>query len=393
MLARDQTCIRAYQLDTTEGMSEQTSSRVVGMPAGAHSPHVLFPPSATFTTDSMETSEFAEGKIRLPGSDLPESTGFVSTGPVSTGPVSIGPDAEGMDALDQVARENRIAIGMADVEVPMVEVSANSTPARRPLSEFVATEPIRQEAFSPALEVDHYGWPEVCEQLADGRLNVLDPVVEAIQEAAEQGQTLIGFVGAEPQAGCTTMLLSVAHRLATQGMRVAVVDADFATAAMGTQEKTSLDLASQLGLVVAVGWEDILAGRVPLAEGVIQSVAEPIAVLPLLRQPHSAHESLQVIQTHGIQASITAGVLRCHYEVVLVDLGSATEQVQISTARAIVQHCRLDATVIVTRESTAEIQQRQSTVSAPVPNTVCLGVIENWVEVGEELRVENGLVV
>ena len=209
-------------------------------------------------------------------------------------------------------------------------------------------------------------------------------MVETIQQAAVQGQTLIGFVGAEPQAGCTTMLLSVARQLAAQGMRVAIVDADFATAAMGTQEKTSLDLASQLGLAVTVGWEDILAGRVLLAEGVIQSVAEPIAVLPLLRQPHSAHESLQVIQTHGIQASITAGVLRCHYEVVLVDLGSATEQVQVSTARAIAQNCRLDATVIVTRKSIAEIQHSQSAVSATVPNTDCLGVIENWVEVGEE---------
>jgi Mrp family chromosome partitioning ATPase len=273
-----------------------------------------------------------------------------------------------------------IAIGAVTQQVPAALSPTSPTTARRPLSELVAAEPIRQETFKPVLEVDHYRWPAICEQLAGQYRRVLDPVVEAVREAVGQGRTLIGFLGSEPRAGCTTMLLSVAGRLAASGSRVAVVDADFATAALATREESALDLASQLGLVVNVGWEDILAGRVPLAEGVVQSMAEPIAVLPVLRRPNSADESLQVIQTHGIQASVTAGVLREHYDVVLVDLGCATQPVQVSTARAIVQHCRLDATLIVTQKSTAGLERLRSAVSAPTAETVCLGVVENWVE-------------
>lgn len=284
-----------------------------------------------------------------------------------------------LETLDQVARENLLAIGAVTLQVPLAPTPTGQATAKRPLSEFVAVEPARQETFKPALEIDQYRWPAACEQLASKHSSVLDPVVEVVQKAIEQGCALIGFLGAEPQAGCTTMLLTIARRLAAAGSRVAVLDADFATAALGTHEESSLDLASQLGLEVAVGWEDILAGRVPLAEGVVQSVLEPIAVLPILRKPNSAYESLQIMQTHGIQASVTAGVLRAHYEVVLVDLGCVTEPVQVSTARAIAQHCHLDATLIVTRESVAHLEHLPSPWRAPTSETVCLGVVENWV--------------
>jgi len=282
-------------------------------------------------------------------------------------------DPQMLDTLGQVARENLIAIGAAAAQSP-----AAVTTSRRPLSEFVAAAPTRQETFKPALEVDAYRWPAVCEQLARQYPRALDPVAEGVREAARQGRMLIGFLGAEPQAGCTTMLLTVARRLAALGSRVAVVDADFATAARLDGGGPSLDLASQLGLVVSVGWEDVLAGRLPLAEGVIQSAAETVAVLPILRRSHSAHEALQVIQTHGIQASVTAGVLRAHYDMVLVDLGCATEQVQVSTARAIGQHCRLDATLIVTREFAVAAERLPTARLTPTTETVCLGVVENW---------------
>ncbi len=295
-------------------------------------------------------------------------------------PVSETPDPDVSETLDQLACENWIATGTVTPPVFVVPAPTDPTSARLPLSAYVEAEPTRQERFQPALEVDQFRWPSVCDQLADQHPTVLDPVVEAVREAVGQGRTLIGFLGAQPRAGCTTMLLSVARCLAASGNRVAVVDADFATAALATREESGLDLASQLGLVATVGWEDVLAGRVPLAEGVIQSATEPMAVLPILRRPNSADESLQVIQTHGIQASVTAGVLREHYDVVLVDLGCATQPVQVSTVRAIVQHCRLDATLIVTRESAAGPERLSSGVLTPTPETICLGVVENWVE-------------
>ena len=60
----------------------------------------------------------------------------------------------------------------------------------------------------------------------------------------------------------------------------------------------------------------MLAGRVPLAEAVIQSLADRIAMLPLAQGGLPAAEKLD-----AIHASITAGVLRYHYDIVLFDLG------------------------------------------------------------------------
>ncbi len=349
--------VDAFQSGTPYGKINTTSSATTGLPAGANPPHVVFPPAATF---SMETP-----LVELDASQ----------------PVLVQPDPDLPGTLDQVARENLLAIGAVAARVPVAETPTNPTTTRRPLSELVAAEPVRREAFQPALEVDRYRWPAVCEQLADKRPQILEPVLDSVRNAVRGGHTLIGFLGAEPQVGCTTMLLSVARCLAESGSRVAVVDADFATAALAAPEGSALDLASQLGLVVTVGWEDVLAGRVPLAEGVIGSIAESIAVLPLSRRPNSADELLQVIQTHGIQASVSTGVLRAHYDMVLVDLGCAAEPVQVSVARAIVQHCRLDTTLIVAHESAAQGPDRLAKrVLAPTSETACLGVVENWAE-------------
>jgi len=355
MTAIDQTSTHADPSET-EKNALGTSCLAAGLPSGANPPHMVFPPSATFST---ETPLAELDAIRL---DVLPS------------------DSDPPSMLDRVARENLLATGAVPPPLAVAGASSNPTSTRRPLSELVAAEPDRQETFQAALEVDRYRWPAVCERLADPQTRVLDTVVEGVREAVEGGHAMIGFLGAEPRSGCTTILLSVARRLAASGSRIAMVDADFATAALENCGEPALDLASQLGLEVTVSWEDVLAGRVPLAEGVIASTAEPIAVLPLKRRPHSAEELLQVIQTHGIQASVTAGVLREHYDVVLVDLGCVAEPVQVSTVRAIVQHCRLDVTLIVAREPVASSDFPSSRVLTSTAKTVCLGVVENWAE-------------
>jgi Mrp family chromosome partitioning ATPase len=232
---------------------------------------------------------------------------------------------------------------------------------RRPLSEFARRAPVVEPPFKPALEVDRFGWSPICERLVRDYSDCLDSLVQTLMAADDAGRSIIGIAGAIRGVGCTTLAACAARLLVAAGKTIALVDGHF----------MAPGLARQLGLTVQTGWEDVLSGGAPLGEAVIHSLADQLVVLPLVSGGVAAAEKLD-----SIHASVTAGVLRYHYDIVLVDLGAITDAAQGAIARRIARQCRLDGVVIVSEADSMAAQPAHLMQSAPELAAHCLGVVE-----------------
>jgi Mrp family chromosome partitioning ATPase len=241
-------------------------------------------------------------------------------------------------------------------------VEPQGTSQRRPLSTFAQPSQIVEARFKPALEVDSFRWSMVSQQLIQRCRQQLQPAVETILAADDAGRSLLGVGAQSAGAGCTTLVACLARFLVEAGKTVAIVDANF----------MKPGLATHLGLATVTGWEDVLSGRVSLAEAVVHSLTDRISLLPLAAGGLAAASRLETIH-----ASVTAGVLRYHYDIVLFDLGVVADPQQGPIARRVIQQCRLDGALVASGRGAAAAQPQQLLRSAPELATICLGVVEN----------------
>ena len=233
---------------------------------------------------------------------------------------------------------------------------------RRPLSTFSQSTPTVEARFKPALEVDSFRWPIVSSQILQNHRQRLRPALETLLAADDAGRSLIGIGSPVGGVGCTTVLACLARLLVEAGKTVAIVDGNFAKPGLG----------AHLGLAVDTGWEDVLAGNASLAEAVVHSLADRLSLLPLATGGTNAAQRLE-----SIHASVTAGVLRYHYDIVLFDLGAVADPVQGPIARRIIRQCRLDGALVASGLGPAAAQPQRLVQSAPELATICLGVVEN----------------
>jgi Mrp family chromosome partitioning ATPase len=247
-------------------------------------------------------------------------------------------------------------------EPPVPQANRPAPAERQPLSAFAPPGRLVEARFRPALEVDAFHWPAVCDELVTNHKARWQTAVDTLVAADDAGRSLIGVAAATPGAGATTVVACLARLLVEAGKTIALVDGNFSNA----------HLAAALGLGVEAGWEDVLAGRSPLAEAVIQSIGDRVAVLPLVGGGAPA-----AAQLDAIHASVTAGVLRYHYDMVLFDLGAVSHDFQGPVARRIVQQCRLDGVALVAGADGDGVDPRRLMQIAPELAAVCLGVIHN----------------
>jgi Mrp family chromosome partitioning ATPase len=248
------------------------------------------------------------------------------------------------------------------VSAPAQPTPREASSPRRPLSEFAMPTQTVEARFKPALEVDSFRWSATCRNLIERHYDRLRPVLQTLLDADDAGRSLIGIGAPAAGVGCTTVLACLAKLLADVGKSVAIVDGNFAAPG----------LAQQLGLSVEAGWEDVLSGAAPLAEGVVYSLGDRVALLPLVRGGAAAAERLD-----AIHASVTAGVLRYHYNMVLVDLGNVLDPAQGLNARRIARQCRLDGVVLTSGLAAASIPPQRLLQTAPELAALCMGVVEN----------------
>jgi Mrp family chromosome partitioning ATPase len=203
---------------------------------------------------------------------------------------------------------------------------------RKPLSAFAAPKPTPTAAFKPVYEVDEFRWPTISDELIQTSRKFFAPVVDLLHAVATEGRTLVGIGGANTRVGTSVVAMCLARLLATSGRSVALVDGNFVQG----------NLAQTLGLEFNQGWEDVLAGNIPLAECAVASLSDKMTLIPL------GGPAQDVIERLGsIQSSVIAGMLRYHHDLVLFDLGAASDTTQFAATRGIVEHCRLDAGIVV----------------------------------------------
>jgi len=259
-----------------------------------------------------------------------------------------------------------VAVAVRPIAPPPIAspkvVEPQGTSQRRPLSTFAQPSQTVEARFKPALEVDSFRWSTVSQQLIHRCRQQLQPAVETILAADDAGRSLLGVGAQSAGAGCTTLVACLARLLVEAGKTVAIVDANF----------VKPGLATHLGLAAEFGWEDVLSGRVSLAEAVVHSLGDRVSLLPLAIGGPAAASRLETIH-----ASVTAGVLRYHYDIVLFDLGVVADPQQGPIARRVIQQCRLDGALVASGRGAAAVQPQQLLRSAPELATICLGVVEN----------------
>jgi Mrp family chromosome partitioning ATPase len=220
-------------------------------------------------------------------------------------------------------------------------------------------------SWHPLLQVDHFLWPDACQRLHSQAAGAMDQLADAFSAMVRQGRKVLGLGSCGEGEGVTTLVLAAGRRLVERGLRVVVVDANLADP----------QLAQRLGLLPQVGWEDALAGRLPLEEVAVESLGDRLAVLPV-REPFAGTGS----ESDEPQMIASLETLAAHYDVVLVDLGGLEDRATVSGALARGIGARLHAVVLVhnvrqtTPDRLADVQRCLTAASIPQA-----GVVENFV--------------
>lgn len=158
------------------------------------------------------------------------------------------------------------------------------------------------------LEVDGYLWPKSVGKLAAPTQEAMEHLVESLLERVGRDQKAVGWQGCRHGDGCSTLLLAVARRMAERGLRVAMVDADFGHPS----------LARRLGLTPNAGWEEVAAGRLSLAEVVVESLRDGLSLAPWCASASTPGDAFSM---QSPDAASFLEELRRNYDLVLVDLG------------------------------------------------------------------------
>jgi Mrp family chromosome partitioning ATPase len=226
-----------------------------------------------------------------------------------------------------------------------------------------------QKPFRPMLQVARFPRPNICRQLDETAGDEMERLAEALAVEAERNGKVFGMAGCSSGEGATTLLLTVAARLSRR-LKVAVVDAHL----------TCPDLARRLGLQPEDGWEDVLSGRLPLAEVVIESVENQMALLPtcksIPRADLAAEAEGDSLSDTENQMLDSIDILADSYDLVLVDLGPLDDLTPLGGVLA----SRLDAIVLVQNHRTTSDEQLSDTLrqlsAVQIPQ---VGVVQNFV--------------
>jgi Mrp family chromosome partitioning ATPase len=276
-------------------------------------------------------------------------------------------------AVDAESIVHRIDLPATATETSMVESNSilstatmmHSPATMQPLSAFAPSGDV-EEQFHARLEVDRFDWPDAVSRLSESAARELGGFVEQLAARSYRGERLFNLMGMHRGVGCTTVLLAAARELSRRRLRTAIVDAKF----------SGPILAPRLGIAAGGGWEQVCSGSASLEEIMISSVDDAVTLVPLADSSSPA-----MLKLGGLHVSVMFGLLRDHFDIVLVDAGTMDElgdACQISTCGTTAQP---DGVFLVydrrsTQEATiAEACRRLAAVRMDV-----LGRVENFAQ-------------
>jgi Mrp family chromosome partitioning ATPase len=169
------------------------------------------------------------------------------------------------------------------------------TPAPKPVQQLV-----------PAWEVDRFLWPALCDKLLRDERSYFAQAGGKIVSAVKDGLKSLAITGSRRGEGRTTLALCLARTAAKAGLKVALIDADFARP----------QLAASLGLEIAASWHEAALGKSSLSEAAIKSIEDNLTFLPLDVSTAAAPLSLT-----DPRLTKTLRDLASAFDVLIIDLG------------------------------------------------------------------------
>lgn len=215
------------------------------------------------------------------------------------------------------------AIGLANVPEPIHSLA--------PLSSFAVATKIH-DSFRAEHEVDRLTWPPACQKLLSQASRAWSGFADQLIERCGQGHKCIAITSTQRGEGRTTVCLATAKYLSERGLRGVVVDADF----------ENPTLATACGLATYTGWGDVLRGQLPLGEALVAAIDDGMTVMPW----RAADASISDLCTSQRTAT-SFGLLREHYDFVLLDVMPMAGQTTISDFASFASTIRLDATYMI----------------------------------------------
>lgn len=263
---------------------------------------------------------------------------------------------------------------------PLPAAAEGLSSDKRPLSSYAAVHaaerggapvPIVEPAFRPETTISAFHWPTVCRILWQQYAEQYERIAELllIRAGREPGRgAVIGISSLHPGDGATTTLLCLAVALAARKHSTILVDANF----------RAPRLAAALGAEPTTTWQDVLQHGLPVAEAVIHAQHDGLDLLPLDARDPANREPNGAKLAAGLQSSITAGVLRYAYEIVLVDLGAILAPRSFTSIHHLIRNMRISTAIAVTDPKHAEPDDL-TVAGELLDETDCelLGVIEN----------------
>ena len=248
------------------------------------------------------------------------------------------------------------------------------TGEKRPLSSFIAstgiarlgTERAEGDFFRPGTTIASFHWPEVCRALSRLCGQQLGQVADLLVNHAAAGRSLVGIVGMTSGRGATTTALCLAACLSERGRRVILVDGNFRYPR----------LAKWLEVEPTAGWQDVLKHGAPLTDAVVRATDDHLDLLALGEK--IPNDALRLVA--GLQAVVTAGVLRHAYDHVLVDAGAFLDVASQPILLELMRNMGIDAAIAITGPRIAKPHEVDM-LAEHLSRSGCelLGTIENRV--------------
>jgi Mrp family chromosome partitioning ATPase len=243
---------------------------------------------------------------------------------------------------------------------------------KQPLSSFIArqraaateSKPADAEILRPGTTIASFQWPPVCRALTQQCGRQLDGVADLLVKEAGAGRSLIGVLALFAGRGTSTTALCLAARLAGRNCRSILVDGNF----------RNPRLAAWLEAVPTSGWQEVLKHRSALSDAVIRANDDRLDLLAL--DAKAPANPLPLVG--GLQAVVTAGVLRHSYELALFDLGAFFDPAAQPIVLELVRNMGLDAVLTVAGPEPADPRDLDF-LAAQLGRSGCelLGTIEN----------------
>jgi len=240
---------------------------------------------------------------------------------------------------------------------------AESRAAKQPLSVLLAQEATSNNPQPPAASALPLTWPAECRRFLESSRREFEHLTDRLLQLARQHkQKAVAVTGLYRGEGRSGFLVALARCLCDRGARPVLIDADFLSPA----------LAQRFGAERVRGWEEMLAGAARLDDVLLSGNGPALTILPSQERSGRAHELAA-----SLKATITLGMLREEFDLLLIDVGPLLEQ--HSTATAFLNANRVDSAILLHDERNANAavlqQARHKLQSAGVR---LLGVVKNF---------------